>query len=46
MFYTIFINEYNIGFASPASDACNVCVLWRNKIKNEKDTVKKTSTND
>lgn len=40
MFYEIFY-EYNIGFSSPASDACTVCTLWRNKIKVEKDPSKK-----
>ncbi|CAG4961110.1 unnamed protein product [Colias eurytheme] len=41
MFYKIFIGEFNIGFSSPATDACNVCVLWKNKIKQEKDNEKK-----
>lgn len=39
MFYEIFY-EFNIGFALPASNACNVCTLWNNKVKLEKDPIK------
>lgn len=40
MFYAIF-NDFNIGFSSPASDVCTSCTLWNNKIKIEKDPLKK-----
>ncbi|CAG4939191.1 unnamed protein product [Colias eurytheme] len=41
MFYDIFYKDFNIGFSCPSSDACNVCTLWSNKIKNECDPAKK-----
>lgn len=41
LFYTVFHKEYNIGFSSPSSDACSVCLLWAYKIKMEKDPAKK-----
>lgn len=41
MFYNIFTTEFNIGFSQPASDACSVCILWQNKVKFEKDPIKK-----
>lgn len=33
MFYRIFVNEFNIGFRSPASDTCSRCTFLTNKIK-------------
>nr|CAH7732277.1 unnamed protein product [Callosobruchus chinensis] len=33
MFKRIFYNEFNIGFSSPASDACGTCLNLRNIIK-------------
>nr|CAH7731442.1 unnamed protein product [Callosobruchus chinensis] len=33
MFKRIFYNEFNIGFSSPASDACGTCLNLRNVIK-------------
>ncbi|XP_060801593.1 uncharacterized protein LOC132902028 [Amyelois transitella] len=41
MFHNIFYNEFNIGFKSPATDACSVCILWTNKIKNETNSQRK-----
>lgn len=41
MFYKIFYEEFNVGFSAPSSDACNVCVLWGNRSKNERDSEKK-----
>ncbi|XP_045457147.1 uncharacterized protein LOC123667235 [Melitaea cinxia] len=41
MFYEVFTFEFNIGFRSPASDACSSCILLSNSIKNEKDSSKK-----
>lgn len=41
MFYKIFHHDYNIGFSSPSSDTCSVCLLWSNKIKMEKDPSRK-----
>lgn len=34
MFRRIFTREYNLGFRSPASDACSTCCLLKEKIKN------------
>lgn len=33
MFKTVFYNEYNIGFKSPATDACGTCINLKNAIK-------------
>lgn len=41
MFYEIFLKEFNIGFKLPSSDVCSTCLLWKNKIKNEKGSNKK-----
>lgn len=34
MFRKIFVNEFNIGFKSPASDTCSTCCLLKEMIKN------------
>lgn len=36
VFYKTFHGEFNIGFKAPATNARNVCILWANRIKNEK----------
>lgn len=36
-FRQIFMTQFNIGFSSPASDACTTCVLLTNKITAEKN---------
>ncbi|CAG5047638.1 unnamed protein product [Parnassius apollo] len=41
MFYEVFTFEFNIGFRSPASDACSSCILLSNSIKNEQVSTKK-----
>ncbi|CAG4977869.1 unnamed protein product [Parnassius apollo] len=41
MFYEVFTFEFNIGFRSPASDACSSCILLSNSIKNEQISTKK-----
>lgn len=33
MFQNVFTEDFNIGFKSPASDACRTCILLSNKIK-------------
>ncbi|CAH2088851.1 unnamed protein product [Euphydryas editha] len=33
MFQKVFSEDFNIGFKSPASDACSTCILLSNKIK-------------
>lgn len=33
MFQKVFSEDFNIGFKSPASDACSTCILLTNKIK-------------
>lgn len=33
MFQKVFSEDFNIGFKSPASDACSTCILLNNKIK-------------
>lgn len=42
-FYEIFNRNFNIGFASPASDTCTSCVSLKNKIKLEKNENRKAS---
>lgn len=32
-FYKIFTTEFNIGFQSPAADACTLCIRLKNEIK-------------
>lgn len=41
LFRQIFLNNFNIGFSSPASDVCTVCHFTQTKIKNEVDPLKK-----
>lgn len=33
MFRRIFVNKFNIGFKSPASDTCSTCCLLKEKIR-------------
>lgn len=40
-FRHIFVTQFNIGFSSPASDACNTCTLLTNKI-NRTRSIKET----
>lgn len=37
MFRRVFEKDFNIGFSSPASDICSTCLLYKNKLKIEKD---------
>lgn len=41
MFNKIFVNEFNIGFRSPASDVCSYCLRLTLQIKSEQDRDKK-----
>lgn len=42
MFRRIFVQEFNIGFRSPASDACSTCCLLPEKLKgHNQDQMKK-----
>jgi hypothetical protein len=40
-FYKIFNTKFNLGFGSPATDACSTCLEFRSKIKCEKDPLVK-----
>lgn len=42
IFRRIFVNEFNIGFSSPAADVCAKCTRLKYKIKKEADVTKKT----
>lgn len=42
-FRSIFNNDFNIGFSSPTTDACSLCVLLKNQIKFEKDAAKRNN---
>lgn len=37
MFRNIFLNDFNIGFSSPASDVCSKCTRLKEQIKHTKD---------
>lgn len=41
MFQKVFTQCFNIGFKSPASDACGTCILLNNQIKTETNPEKK-----
>lgn len=41
MFWEVFVNDFNIGFRSPTSDACSTCILLNNRIAAETDPKKK-----
>lgn len=41
MFYNIFVKEFNIGFSSPAIDACATCMQLKYKLKSAKDNIGK-----
>lgn len=43
MFRKIFVNEYNIGFSSPATDCCAQCMRLKLLRKKEKDDEKKAA---
>lgn len=40
-FRNIFLNNFNIGFNSPATNACGTCILLKNKLQLEKDPQKR-----
>lgn len=37
MFRNVFLNDFNIGFSSPASDVCSKCTRLKEQIKHTKD---------
>ncbi|KAK4882722.1 hypothetical protein RN001_006041 [Aquatica leii] len=37
MFRSVFLNDFNIGFSSPASDVCSKCTRLREQVKHTKD---------
>jgi hypothetical protein len=41
-FRYIFNTNFNLGFKSPKTDACSTCIVLDEKLKSEKDPVKKT----
>ncbi|CAG9820696.1 unnamed protein product [Phaedon cochleariae] len=41
MFRNVFINDFNIGFSSPASDVCSKCTRLQQQLKHENDLEKK-----
>lgn len=42
MFSRIFCGEFNIGFSSPASDCCALCIRLKDNIRKEKDQKKRS----
>lgn len=41
MFHQIFLQKFNIGFSSPASDTCCTCTLLLNNLKKETNAIEK-----
>lgn len=46
MFKNIFYNDFNIGFKSPATDACGTCINLKNAIKKQNGDAKMKSITD
>ena len=43
MFARVFRKDFNIGFSSPASDCCGMCMRLKHQMKHEKDPKKKSN---
>ncbi|KAK4882697.1 hypothetical protein RN001_006016 [Aquatica leii] len=41
MFRSVFLNDFNIGFSSPASDVCSKCTRLKEQVKHTKDVEKR-----